>query len=216
MLRRTHPARAVIELAGLCLRGGDQIRHRLEARLLGHFQDVGDLRDKGHGREVLGRIEAQARIQMRVGGVGGAGGHEQRVAVRLFAHEGRGADVPARAGLVVHDDRLAQAFGQALRQHPAQRIGCATRRPGHDQLDGTVGIGLRMGGGDDAGGKHGEHERAAGASQDGEGHGVSRSAGPLSPSRVSLRAGRVGLAARHCAAVLMPATLRNPHVAEKG
>ena len=164
------PPEPVVELAGRGLGGVDQLPHRLVGRLLGHFEDVGDLGDEGDGREVLDRVEAQTRVQVRVGGVGRAGGDQQGVAVGFFAHKGGGADVAAGAGLVVDDDGLAQAFGQALRQHAAQGVGGAARRPWHDQLDGTVGVGLGVGQRGE-GGKCGECERGAGgAAQECVGH----------------------------------------------
>ncbi|MNV41088.1 hypothetical protein D3C71_1327150 [compost metagenome] len=216
VLRRAHATGAIVQFAGFGAGGRHQVRDRLEPRLLGHFQDVRDFGHEGDRREVLRRVEAQPRIQVRVGGIGGTGGHQQRIAVGLFAHEGGRADVAARAGLVVHDHGLAQAFGQALREQPPQRVRCATGRPGHDQLDGALGIGLRVDGGGDARGKRGQDERAAGAPQEGEGHGVSRSAGPCVRVAWGAAAGRVDVQARRKAAFLMRMTLRNLTAPLKG
>ena len=77
--------------------------------------------DAGDGREILHRVERPALDQALVGGVGLVGAKDQRVAVRLGARHGAGADDAGGAGAVLDHHRLLEIRRRLLADQPGQR-----------------------------------------------------------------------------------------------
>jgi hypothetical protein len=67
--------------------------------------------------------------------------------------------MPARAGAVLHDDRLAVQLAKLVRQHPRLQVRAATRTEWHDQAQCVVGV---CGMGD------GRHDRAQQCGNEGQ------------------------------------------------
>ena len=137
--------RAVGMLAGVLLHLVHEGRKalRLEARM--HGQHIGRGRNVGDGREIGERVVGQARVDGRIGGRGGHGGHAQRVAVGLGARGLVRADGASAAALVVHHQRLAQGLGHARRNRARHDVGGAAGRKRHDQAHRARGIGAGIG-----------------------------------------------------------------------
>jgi hypothetical protein len=145
VLQRAGARRRVVELArvGASLaqqllqrRGGERLRH-------GQRQPAGR-----HGAE---RREARDRVEpLRLGQTGRErqrrSGLKQRVAVGRRVGDGLGAEIPARAGLVVDDDRLARPLGELLADGAGNRVEAAARRVGDDDRDAARRVGLGRGG----------------------------------------------------------------------
>jgi hypothetical protein len=70
----------------------------------------GGLRQQDHRHEVLLVVEGHLRVEARVDRVRAHGAHVERVAVGWRLGRLLAADVAARAGLVLDDDRLSQAL----------------------------------------------------------------------------------------------------------
>ena len=114
----------------------EQLGSRLHRQRGRHHQHE---RQRPHARdrhEVADGIVREPVEQMRIGPVSGVGRHEQRVAVRRTPRDQLGGNLPERARAILHDDLLAQALGQRLREHPPGGIGPAARRERHDEADG--------------------------------------------------------------------------------
>ena len=104
------PLRGVGQRAGLRLRGGDQLLHRMDRRVLRHQQQVRRLADQRDGGEILARIVGQLRIHDRPDRHVGRMAHDQGVTVgRGLGHQ-VGADRAGRDRVVLHEHRLAAAF----------------------------------------------------------------------------------------------------------
>ena len=148
---------AVVQLAGVGTRIGDHFLDGLE-RLAGvGYQQVGHVGHARQGREVLDGVEAGLGVERGIDGMRAHGAHEQRVAVGRRTCGGHGADVAARAGLVVHDHGLAQLLLQRLGDDARQDVGGAASGEGHEDGDGLAGEAvLGQGGGAGQGAEGGQ------------------------------------------------------------
>ncbi|MNI79164.1 hypothetical protein D3C73_1356010 [compost metagenome] len=109
MLPGTHAVGPEGELAGRGLRQFQQALHGGRVQLGVDDQHIGHQRHRGDRREVLLEVVMQALVDAGGDGVM-HGAHQQGVAVgRSLGHVVR-AQGRARAGLVFHHHRLAQAF----------------------------------------------------------------------------------------------------------
>ena len=112
----------------------------------------------------------------RVDGVGRHRAHDQRVAVgRRLGHQ-VGADVAARAGTVLDDDRLAQRAAHLLGQHAGHGVERAAGRVRHHEAQrrweiGVLGLGGRAEG-QRGGQRHGAAQQDATDGAAGKVHGV--------------------------------------------
>src|SRR6516225_119184 len=69
-------------------------------------------------------------------------GEQEGVAVRRGFGGNLDAEAAAGAGAVVDDDLLAERFRHSLADEASEHVGAAARRIGHDEGDGTIGIGF--------------------------------------------------------------------------
>ena len=107
-------------------------------------------------REALDRVIGELGVEARIDHEGRFRADEQRVAVGRRLGDVFGGDLVVGARPVLDDRLLAPGFGEALRQHAAERIGDAARRRRHHDRDRLGRIGLRLGG---RGGRHQATER---------------------------------------------------------
>src|SRR6266496_3815535 len=131
---RAVAVRGEVELARIAARVLDQLAHAVEGRLRGdheHVHAAAYERDRG---EVLARVERQRLVERHVDRVGRRR-DEERVAVGRRLGDEIGADVAARAGAVLDDDRLAERLAQSRRERPRGEIGDSTRRKSDDKPD---------------------------------------------------------------------------------
>ena len=103
---------------GFCFGERDELGERSRPKPGPHQQDRRRVGDAADLREVLDRIVRQVRIKPRRNRQRGVG-QEQRVAVRRRANHQRGTGGAARAATVLDDHRLAELFGQLLRDAAA-------------------------------------------------------------------------------------------------
>jgi len=116
--------RAVVELAGLRLHPGDELRHRVDGhRFVHHEREAGraDVRDRG---KLLHHVVGDLRIKMRRGDDRRGSDHD-RVAVGRRLHHDIGADRPGGARPVLDEERLVPARLQPGREQPRHDV-----RPG--------------------------------------------------------------------------------------
>jgi len=199
--------RGVIELARLLFRRGDefgecgvrQIRSDQQ-----HRRQIGDMDDR---RERSVRIVGNLRTKHMRDRVGSDLGEEQVIAVRLFAHDGGRSDGTARAGAILHDQRLTIGeLREAIRQIARQRVGCAACTDRHKETHRPVGP-LR----------HGLCERFPWPRQRRAAHDSAHSSQKIAPSHVVLPVifwedhirGNVAFKARCGSLLVAPAKQRN-------
>ena len=118
----------------------DELLHRADTERWLDRKDVGRGGELGDGGKILERVVRQLVIEAGIDSVG-ARRQQQRVAVRVGKRDGLHADVAAGAALVLYYHRRAQRLLQRRCHEPRDNIGGATRRVGHDDLYGAVGIG---------------------------------------------------------------------------
>src|SRR6267378_3801314 len=141
VLRRAVARRRVVELA--LARGSLellQVPDRQRRRI--HHQRHITVRYAPDRREVPDRIVRNRLVQGRRDGEG-IHRHHQRVAVGWRLGHGRGANVAARAGLVVDDHRLFPALAQLRADGARDDVDAGSRRVGDHQRNGAAGVGLR-------------------------------------------------------------------------
>jgi hypothetical protein len=116
----------IVELTRLLLRR----RHELGQR------GVGQARADQHHRRQVCHVDDRRKRSVRIVGQRGREhvrhcvrpdlGEEQRIAVRLLARDGGGGERPARAGPILHDQRLPVGeLRKAVRQIAGERVGRA-------------------------------------------------------------------------------------------
>ena len=127
MLRGPVAGRAVVDLARICFRVGDEFGNRLRRKRRTYRHDVGKSNDAGNRREVADEIEAEFFVERRIDRVHRAA-QQQCVTVRGCTNDRFGRYIAARAGPVLDDDRLAGAAPTTIGRSAAQR--CRSyRRP---------------------------------------------------------------------------------------
>src|SRR5262249_41672886 len=82
-------------------------------------------------RDVADEIETELVIERGVDGVPTAD-YEQRVAVRRCAHDRLGADIAARAGSILDDERLTEPLRQPLTHQTRDDVARTGRSERHD------------------------------------------------------------------------------------
>ncbi|MNI63691.1 hypothetical protein D3C73_1190870 [compost metagenome] len=113
--------------------------HVLHRYALGHNHDGGRISHHADGREVLDRVV----VQLLHGGVDAMRtdvAQHQRVAVRRLAGDIVGRNRALRAGLVHHDNGLAEEFAYFLAHHARQHVVAAACGGGHDQRNRAFGV----------------------------------------------------------------------------
>jgi hypothetical protein len=114
MNRRARARRGERILAGIVARQLDQLRHRLGRHARAHDQQVGQRPQHGDRGEILGGIVRQLGVERRRDGVAGHAVEPDRVAVGRRMGDRIGADIAARAALVLDDELLAGELAQLL------------------------------------------------------------------------------------------------------
>ena len=106
-----------------------------------HVGPAGQPCDRGEGFD---RIKRQLVVQRGIHRVMGGGNH-QRVAVRIGFRTGFRPDDASGPAAVVHDNLLAETFGQFGGDLPSDEVVAPARRPRDDepQRFGRIGIGRR-------------------------------------------------------------------------
>ena len=170
--------RAVLQRAGLRFRHLHHAFQRLRHGRM-HGEHGGCTAEARDVHEVLQRVVKRRRAHEVVEAEVGGRAEEQRVAVRVGALDLDRADRPARAALVVDDDRLVQDRGHARRVLSREDVCRAAGREGDDDANRLGRVGLRR-----------RHARCADEQR--AGHGGERAcetAGeavhPRSPARIS-------------------------------
>ena len=133
--RRSVARRCEVELAGICLRIGDELGHRVRGHRRIDDQHVRNARDEDHRREILHVVVRHLGVEAGVDRVRADRSHLERVAVGRGMGDELRADVAARTGSVVDDDLLAPGLGQLLRDVARQDVGRATGRKRDDDAD---------------------------------------------------------------------------------
>src|SRR6267154_5807220 len=136
---RAVAVRGEVDLARVAARVLEELAHTVEGRLRGdheHVRAAAHERDRG---EVPLRVERQRPVQRHVDRVGRRG-DEERVAVGRALRDEIGADVAARSGAVLDDDRLPERFAQTGRERPRGEIGDPARRKSDDEPDRLRGV----------------------------------------------------------------------------
>ena len=131
MLAAAVARRGVIDLPRPDLGVGDQFLQRLYRQRGIDDDDARFAPDQRDRREVLDRIEREARIQRCTDRIG-LRGKQQRIAVGGRLGDQLAADRRARARLVLDENRLAEAPGQLLRDQTHRPVDRAARGEGHD------------------------------------------------------------------------------------
>ena len=132
--------RAVVDLAGLCLRARDQILDRFDS---GGGIDHGAERISGglgDRDEIAKRVVGQLLVDERVGRHRAHRRVDQRIAVGRGLGAGLHADDGVGAGTIVDHSLLAPQLVHLLREHARLQVDPGAGRLRHDDADGTVGI----------------------------------------------------------------------------
>ena len=142
---RAAAGRRIVELAGACLREGDELLQRTHRQGRMRDQDVRHAAHERHRGEALHRVERYLAVQRRVHRQLCAGREQQRVAVGCRLGHEFGRDVAASPGAVLDQHLLSPALGQLLADAPGHDVGRAARREGQDHADGLYRVRLRSG-----------------------------------------------------------------------
>ncbi len=133
--------RAVAELAGFFPGIGDEFTQVLDRHVGVDHVKAGHLGQQADGLEVLVRVVGQLVEDVGIDGQGADVAQDDGALVigaRHFLH----GDVAGRAGLVVHEDVLAQGLGQLGGRGARHDFRASARRKGHDKADGPCGPGV--------------------------------------------------------------------------
>ena len=134
---RARTGGAIVQLAGILLGVGDELGDRLDRQLRADRQRAQQFTDPRDRLEIGDRIEIDlAHVRHDREHTGRR--HQHGVAVRRGARDDRGADRAGRAALVVDHDGLLHPRGEAVGQHPRDRIAGAAGRERHHHPDRLV------------------------------------------------------------------------------
>jgi len=135
-------ARGQVDLAGIGLGVGDELGDRLGRERRVRQQDEGIVVDARDRNNVARDNGSALLIEHHVDRVRSCD-HQQRVAVSRCARHRLQGEVPAAAGPVVDDNRLAKPRRQRLTKKPRDDVGCSASRNDNHQGHGPGRIGLR-------------------------------------------------------------------------
>ena len=128
-------ARAVIELAGIRARIGDELLQRARRNARMHHDEERVVAHQRHRCEIGKRIVGRVLAQVRHRGERAVGAKDQRVSVGRRSRHLRRGDRAVRARLVLHDDRLPERLAERLRQDAHHDIGRGPGAEGHEHAD---------------------------------------------------------------------------------
>ena len=141
--RRPHAARTEIELVRILLCPGDQSFKRGDAACRGHDHDMRHRDEHRHGDQVVRRVEWHGFVQTGRG-CDSSIAYQERVAVGRRFRDGVHADHRRGTRFILDHDRHAQLFRHGLCHVARDHVGGSAGRPGHDPLDGFIGVRLRL------------------------------------------------------------------------
>src|SRR5690606_23054706 len=102
---RAYAGGGEVILAGIRLHFSDEFFHRVHVDHIGvDRQDVGDIHQRGDGREVLFDVEGQFLVDGGIDPMSGGCTAKQGVAVRIGTCPGGGGQVAACGGAVINED----------------------------------------------------------------------------------------------------------------
>jgi len=133
--------RAVVELAGMRAREGDELVDRSRRHGRAHHQHDGHAREERDRREILERIVGKLGVEVGTDGEVGGGAERDGVAVGSRLRQAREPDRAVRTGHVLDHYRLAER--RMLREGPAQNIAAACRKR-DDEPNRSCGVVLRL------------------------------------------------------------------------
>ena len=141
-----YAGRAVCQLAGILLRIGDQLLHRIERRPMERDEDIRRLGQQMNRDKAPQRIVRQVFPERDICRHRALRRIDPRVAVRPRARRLLGPDRAARAATVVDQDGLTQRSGKFFRNEARIGVGDAAGRERHDPGDRTTWKFLARGG----------------------------------------------------------------------
>src|SRR5690606_38474939 len=125
-------------LAGIRLHFSDEFFHRVHVDHIGvDRQDVGDIHQRGDGREVLFDVEGQFLVDGGIDPMSGGCTEKQGVAVRIGTCHGGGGQIAACAGAVINDDGDLEFFLQRALDAAGDDVHARTSGKAHDDGDGA-------------------------------------------------------------------------------
>ncbi len=144
MLRAAVAGSRVIDPAGLRLRRGDQLGHRIHLQVRVHDEHVGTRGDARHRHERRQRVVLERLVQP---GADDMRGRREKpgIAVGLRLGDVIGADGAAGAGPVLHEGRAAELRAQLRREDARRHVGETAGAERYHDADGLRRPGLRGG-----------------------------------------------------------------------
>ena len=136
-------ASAVVKLAGVLLRLGDQILHRLHVACRIDDQQLHRLRGERDRGKVVEGIVRRGAVKVLVHGQRRVDRHEQGVAVGRCLGDLLRAQHRIGAGTVLDQNRLPPILVHLLADHAREYVRGATGGERHDDLDGSAGKCIR-------------------------------------------------------------------------
>ena len=130
-------AGAVVELAGIGLRVGDQLGHRLYRQILLDDDRLHDRADDADRRQVLHWIVSEL-LGKRRDRDGADAADAEGVAIRRRARDVLGPDDAAGAHPAFNNDRFSQRLFDVTRGQAADQVGVTTGAIGHNESDGSA------------------------------------------------------------------------------
>lgn len=140
MLGAANAGAGIAQLAGLGAGLAHQVVHAFDTAGRIGQKDQRHLGDQADANQVGPRIEVHLFVQGLVHRHRAAR-HQQGVTIGGAARNLLGADIAARAGFVLHHQRLTEPLAQLVGQRTGKDIGGLAGWERHDQLDGLVWIG---------------------------------------------------------------------------
>ena len=137
MRQAADAAGAVVELAGIGLRVGDQLGHRLHRQILLDDDRLHDRADDAHRRQVLHWIVSEL-LGKRRDRDGADAADAEGVAIRRRARDVLGPDDAAGAHAAFDNDRFSQRLFDVTGGQAADQVGVAPGAIGHDESDGPA------------------------------------------------------------------------------
>lgn len=111
----------------------DHVLHRFVFRGR-HHQNIGEIGERNHSREILLGIVGEICECRRRDGVRRRI-NQQRIAIRIGLRDRIGTKSAARADAIVDHERLSDLIADLLEYRSRDRVGCAACREGNDHLD---------------------------------------------------------------------------------
>ena len=136
------PDDAVVDLARIGFRIGDEFGNRLCWKRCTDRHDVGESDDAGNRRDVADEIETEFFVECRIDCVYRTA-QQERVTVSGGTNDRFGRQIAARAGPVLDDERLLELLRQPLTDQARNDVKIAACRKADEDAHRSRRIGLR-------------------------------------------------------------------------